>query len=273
MLRLVAYWQVDDNDFANARLLDLKETVGEGGDRKVSKVMSALAAETSLKKLVKDLNDLFEKQGIDMTVFKPNQFAALSVYYAQFLTQVTARTKHWLNRRYCCGLRQYVPGNEIEPKEEWDMSSRQYVTVSQQEHLASQCLPKHYDDSGVAQPAGLEQSGQAIASAPVVCSAAWNVRDILQPVLPSIKDAVKEIVPYLEVMPDLLHAASRELAVRDEYTCHLCGVEQPAEDSRGYHATTSPYAEPSQIMRQSSFFLSCAVITSPCLPCLKAQVF
>ena len=43
------------------------------------------------------------------------------------------------------------------------MSSRQY------KHLASQCLPKHYDDSGVAQPAGLEQSGQAIASAPVVC--------------------------------------------------------------------------------------------------------
>ena len=68
---------------------------------------------------------------------------------------------------------------------------------------------------------------------------AWNVRDILQPVLPSIKDAVKEIVPYLEVMPDSLHAALRELAVRDEYTCHLCGVEQPAEDSRGYHATTS----------------------------------
>ena len=46
---------------------------------------------------VQDLNDAFEKQGIDMTVFKPNQFAALSVYHAQFLTQVTNRTKHWLN--------------------------------------------------------------------------------------------------------------------------------------------------------------------------------
>ena len=119
--------------------------------------------------MVKDLNDAFEKQAIDMTIFKPNQFAALSVFYAQFLTQVTTRTKHWLNRRYCCGLRQYVPGSEIEPKEEWDMSSRQYVPVSQQDHLASQCLPKHYDHSGVAEPAGLEQSGQAIASAPVVC--------------------------------------------------------------------------------------------------------
>ena len=117
VLRLLAYWKVDDNSFANARFLDLKEAVGEGGDPQVSKVVSELAAETSLRKMVKDLNDAFEKQGIDMTGFKPNQFAALSVYYAQFLTQVTSRTKHWLNRRYCCGLRQYVPGNEIEPKE------------------------------------------------------------------------------------------------------------------------------------------------------------
>ena len=105
---------------------------------------------------VQDLNDAFEKQGIDMTFFKPNQFAALSVYHAQFLTQVTNRTKHWLNRRYCCGLKQYVPGNEIEKQR-------------QQELLASQCLPKHYEDSNTSQPAGVEQSGQAIASAPVVC--------------------------------------------------------------------------------------------------------
>ena len=52
----------------------------------MSKVMSELAAETSLRKMVKDLNDALEKQGIDMTVFKANQFAALSVYYAKFLT-------------------------------------------------------------------------------------------------------------------------------------------------------------------------------------------
>ena len=82
VLRLVAYRDVDDNNFANARFLDLKEAVGEGGDCKVSKVMSELAAETSLRKMVKDLNDALEKQGIDMTVFKANQFAALSVYYA-----------------------------------------------------------------------------------------------------------------------------------------------------------------------------------------------
>ena len=45
-------------------------------------------------------------------------------------------------------------------------------------------------------------------------------------------------MPYLDVMPDSLHAALRELAVRDEYTCHLRGVEQPAEDSRRYHGTS-----------------------------------
>ena len=100
VLRLVAYSKVDDNLFANARFLNLKETVDDGR-----------AAETSLRNMVKDLNDAFEKQVIDMTIFKPNQFAALSVYYVQFVTQVTTRTNHWLNRRYCCGLRQYVPGN------------------------------------------------------------------------------------------------------------------------------------------------------------------
>ena len=67
VLRLIAYMDIDDNNFANARFLDLKEAVGEGGDCKVSKVMSELAAETSLKKMVKDLNDALEKQGIDMT--------------------------------------------------------------------------------------------------------------------------------------------------------------------------------------------------------------
>ena len=35
-LRLVAYWKDDDNNFANARFLDLKNAVGEGGDCKVT---------------------------------------------------------------------------------------------------------------------------------------------------------------------------------------------------------------------------------------------
>ena len=88
VLRLVAYKDVDDNCFANARFLDLKEAVGEDGDCKLNKVGSELAAETSLRKMVKDLNDALEKQGIDMSVFKPNEFPALSVFHAKVLTQV-----------------------------------------------------------------------------------------------------------------------------------------------------------------------------------------
>ena len=112
--RLIAYMKVEDNNFANARFLNLTEVVGAGSKQKVTKVTSELAAETSLRKMVTNLHYAFEKQNIDMTSFKPNQFAALSVYYAQFLTQVTNRTKHWLNRRYCYGLKQYVPGDAIE---------------------------------------------------------------------------------------------------------------------------------------------------------------
>ena len=62
------YTDVDDNCFANARFLDLKETVGDGGDCKVSKVMFELAAETSLRKTVKYLNDAKEKQGIVIVI-------------------------------------------------------------------------------------------------------------------------------------------------------------------------------------------------------------
>ena len=79
------------------------------------------------------------------------------MYYAEFLVKDSGRTRNWVNRRYCNGLRQYVPGDEIEPE------------AVRQKHLASQCLPRHYDDSGVSQPAALEQAGQAIASAPVTC--------------------------------------------------------------------------------------------------------
>ena len=123
----------------------------------MSKLVSALAAETSLRKMVKDLNDAFDKHDVDVSIFKPNQFAALSVFHAQFLSQVTTKTKHWLNRRFCSGFKQYVPGNKIELTQVLDESSREYVAVTPHAHLASQCLPKHYDDSAVPPPAGLEQ--------------------------------------------------------------------------------------------------------------------
>ena len=60
----------------------------------------------------------------------------------------------------------------------------------------------------------------------------------MQPVLPLAKDAPEGIVEHLEVMLDALHSALRELAVGDEYICHLRGVEQLAEDSCRYHGTS-----------------------------------
>ena len=105
--------KVEDDNFGNARFLDLTQTVDQGGDCKESKVVSEVAAETSLRKMVKDLNDAFETQGIDMTIFKPNQFAALSVYYARFLCKNNARPRNGLDR-WCFGLRVYIPGSEIE---------------------------------------------------------------------------------------------------------------------------------------------------------------
>ena len=59
--------------------------------------------------------------------------------------------------RWCSGIKAYIPGDKIEPEE------------IRHENLASQCLPAHYDPSGVPQLAGLNKSGQAIASAPVTC--------------------------------------------------------------------------------------------------------
>ena len=149
----------EDNNFANARFLNLTEAVGASSKQKVTKVTSELAAETSLRKMVTNLHYAFEKQNIDMTSFKPNQFAALSVYYDQFLTQVTNRTNHWLNRRYCYGLKQYVPGDAIEAS---IIGSDGEEKQTQQQYLASQCLPNHYNASGASQSAGLGQSGQDI---------------------------------------------------------------------------------------------------------------
>ena len=53
---------------------------------------------------------------------------------------------------------------------EWSrIRARQPLSLNCKEHLATQCLPQHYDDSGALQLGVLEAPGQAIASAPVVC--------------------------------------------------------------------------------------------------------
>ena len=109
-----------------------------------------------LRLMVQTLADAFEKENVDATAFKPNHFATLSVYYALFLGKDDTRPRNGLNR-WCFGLRAYIPGEVIEAVDE------------KKEHLASQCMPRHYDDSGVAQPSGLREPGRAVAAAPVTC--------------------------------------------------------------------------------------------------------
>ena len=93
---------------------------------------------------------------MDITNLKPNHVATLSVYYALFLKSDNRRSVNGL-ARWCFGLRKYVAGADIE------------VGPEKRAHLASQCLPQHFDDSGVPQPTVLHTGGQAIAAAPVTC--------------------------------------------------------------------------------------------------------
>ena len=107
-------------------------------------------------RMVQNLGTAFEKAGIDMSALKPNHFATLSVYFANHLSndRFCARPRNGL-RRWIKGLAKYIPGSAIEPEGE------------RREHLASQCLPRHYDDSGDPQSVVELKSGQAIDVAPV----------------------------------------------------------------------------------------------------------
>ena len=83
--RLMQYSRDSTRGYANARFLNLTETGSNDGPAKSVKCQSEVTAHAALRSMVEDLAEAFEKQNIDMTVFKPNQFAALSVYYARFL--------------------------------------------------------------------------------------------------------------------------------------------------------------------------------------------
>ena len=154
--RLMTYSKDPHDAYANARFLQLAMSASDAIKGRCSPVNSDLAAEARLSSMVSDLSTAFEKQGINVANFKPNHFATLSVYHAMFLRTSTTRSANGL-RRWCFPLKQYVAGDEIEPEE------------TRQQHLASQCLPRHYDASVAEQPAGQERSGQAIAAAPVTC--------------------------------------------------------------------------------------------------------
>jgi len=140
--RLVSYSRNDSWPQAVAQFLKIKGTDTE--------------REEQLTGMVHNLVTAFEKEGIDVMAFKPNHFATLSIFHARFLKRGDDRPQNGLNR-WCYGLRAYIVSERIEPAGE------------KREHLASQCLPLHYDGSGVAQPAGLNEAGKAIATAPVTC--------------------------------------------------------------------------------------------------------
>ncbi len=111
-----------------------------------------LAVQTQLRGMVEQLVDAFDKNGVPATAFNPNHLATLSVYFAKFV-RIEKQTPQNGLARWCWGLKRTVPGDSSESED----------------HLASQCLPRHYDDSGAPQLDVLEQAGQAIASAPVTC--------------------------------------------------------------------------------------------------------
>ena len=151
--RLLQYSRDSARRYANMRFLNLTRQDKEG---KVTKIEDSVGAQEAIRHMVNALVNAMEKEGIDMTAFKPNHFATLSVYYSKFLRMDKSKPINGL-ARWCHGLMKFVPGSSIEPDAE------------RRVHLASQCLPRHYDASGALQPAGLESSGQAIASAPVTC--------------------------------------------------------------------------------------------------------
>ena len=117
---------------------------------------TATERQGKLRSMVQTLADAFEKQNVDARAFKPNHFATLSVFYALFIGKDDTRPRNGINR-WCCGLRSYIPGAVIE------------ATDEKQTHLASACMPWHYEPSGNAEPPGLRKPGRAVAAAPVTC--------------------------------------------------------------------------------------------------------
>ena len=154
--RLVQYGGHSDRSYANGRFLDLKELPAQVGPGRRKGVETWLAAHSVARRLVERLDAALAEKGIDVRWLKPNHFATLSVYYDKFLRTDKSKPTNGL-ARWCFELRPYIRGDDIEREED------------RREHLASRCLPRHYDDSGALQPPGLEAPCQAIAAAPVTC--------------------------------------------------------------------------------------------------------
>ena len=83
-----------------------------------------------------------------------------------------------------------------------------------------------------------ELNGGQHSAAASETTPAWNVRNILQNSLPTIEEAMRDVVSYLDCAPEAVHAALRRLQVGCDRTFLICGVEQPAANARRYHGTS-----------------------------------
>ena len=82
--RLIAYSRDSSRIYANARFLNLRVAEQEGTDKTKTtrRVSTDLEAQAACRAMVDQLVKALEQQQVDMTVFKPNHFASLSVSFA-----------------------------------------------------------------------------------------------------------------------------------------------------------------------------------------------
>ncbi len=105
--RLIQYSRSTERVNANARFLDLKESYrDESGKDKAKKVETDVAAQSALRDMARQLADACGKNSVKITVFKPNHFATLSVYFAKLVTFETQKPMNGL-ARWCWGLHRY----------------------------------------------------------------------------------------------------------------------------------------------------------------------
>ncbi len=149
--RHLEYADVPDNCFSNARFLSLAKRKPCDERSLTTLVEDRAEAEAVIEHWVGTFLAALEDNGIHPHWLKPNHLAVLSVFHAKFVREDDSRPMRLA--RWCWGLPKYLPGSDIQSRE----------------HLASQCLPRHYDDSGLPVLDVREGPGQAIACAPVTC--------------------------------------------------------------------------------------------------------
>ncbi len=101
--RLIQYFRRTDRGHANARLLQLNQkelTCDEKGKVEKTTAEWDLAVQARLRDMVEQLENALEMENVDMTVFKPNHFATLSVYFAKLVAFEIEKPRNGL-ARFC----------------------------------------------------------------------------------------------------------------------------------------------------------------------------